>query len=261
MIRLDKFLAEAGAGRRKEVRLNIKEGSVSVNHVIVKEPYILVNEDEDLICMHGEKVEYVKKVYYMFHKPAGCITARRDGTHATVMDYFPENEAAYIFPIGRLDKDTEGLLLFTNDGQLEHILMHPDHHVEKTYYFWSCGELTKSKKEQLISGVPLYGEEETAVALRVKVMKNAKLSQVYDQIPEVGVREKSFDKEQMVTCGTITIAEGRKHQVKRMLRAVDCRIIYLKRISIGELQLDPTLGKGRYRNLTPEELMLLMKSS
>ncbi len=153
MMRLDKFLAQASIGKRKEVRIYIKEGKVKVNGQIVTIPAIEIDEKRDRIEYINEIVKYSEKVYYMFNKPAGCITANKDKEHKTVFDFFNEEDKKGIFHVGRLDKDTEGLLFFTNDGEFEHKLMYPEKHVCKTYFFWALGSLTNEDIKCLEEGV------------------------------------------------------------------------------------------------------------
>ena len=193
--------------------------------------------------------------YFMFNKPRGCVTARRDERHKTVMDYFPENMRDEIFPIGRLDKDTEGLLLFTDDGAFFHHLMRPEFHVPKTYYFIADGIPDKDKLAQLSSGVRVYKN-------RVEPTAPAKIEMI-DQFCLRDVRE-ILDSEARVLAtkrgdfpavsGMITITEGKKHQVKRMVRYTGPRVVYLKRVAIGSVPLDESLLPGEYRELTDEEL-------
>ena len=257
-MRLDKYLAEASIGTRKAVRDYIKDGKVTVNESTISEPAAEINEKRDVIRYLGDEVIHTGKVYYMFHKPKGCITARKDACEITVLDYFKEEERKGLFPVGRLDKDTEGLLLFTNDGELEHSLMHPDKHIEKTYFFWAYGDLNEDDIKCLETGVEIGKAE--PVAKSVKLLVESKGTyQEYRTNPELlsGAAIKRKSDEQPVVSGYITISEGRKHQVKRMLKAVGCYVVYLKRVSIGNLMLDETLEKGQYRKLTECELYRL----
>jgi 16S rRNA pseudouridine516 synthase len=201
-----------------------------------------------------------KKVYYMFHKPQGCITATTDKEHRTVLDYFEPERRAGIFPVGRLDKDTEGLLLVTNDGVFSHSLMYPDKQVEKTYYFWAYGKLDQEAREHLLSGVRIGTDEPVAKATRIEIDEEGLYRTLEDRMADLKCKEISFDPtRQCVISGYITITEGRKHQVKRMLKGVGCYVAYLKRVSIGNLVLDEALQKGQYRALTEEELESLSK--
>ncbi|WP_244835053.1 pseudouridine synthase [Clostridium sp. BJN0001] len=244
-MRLDKFLAESGIGTRRNVRNYIKDEMVKVNGEIISEPAIDIKENTDVIEYLDKEVKYKGKVYYMFNKPKGCITARTDKIHKTVFDYFYKENMNGIFHVGRLDKDTEGLLLFTNDGEFEHNLMSPDNHVEKKYYFSALGSLDENDIKKLENGVLIINSKVLTKPAKVEILKN----EVYENDSE--------NYKQKVVSGYITISEGRKHQVKRMLKAVGCFVVYLKRISIGNLLLDETLKEGEYRFLTEDEIKML----
>ncbi|MFV0341525.1 MAG: pseudouridine synthase [Anaerocolumna sp.] len=257
-MRLDKILAESGVGTRKVVREYIIAGKVTVDNSIIMEPAAEIDEKISSIFCCGKHVIYPGKIYYMFHKPAGCVTARKDKLNQTVMDYFLEDCCNGIFPVGRLDKDTEGLLLLTNDGELDHKLMHPEHHMEKTYFFWAFGTLDDEAKNKLLSGVMIENDGEVAKALKIEVIEEGTYAAYEAVIALVSNRCVLMkDHNQPVVAGIITIAEGRKHQVKRMLKSVGCYVVYLKRNAIGQLSLDEKLDKGQYRKLTKEELLLL----
>ena len=199
--------------------------------------------------------------YYMFNKPRGCITARRDERHATVMDYFPEEKRDMLFPIGRLDKDTEGLLIITNDGRLFQELMMPDRGVTKTYFFWVTGEPSAQKLSEIESGVKIYKSRdfETSPA-KIELLSKSTLSDIeaYLSVSDRKLIKKRGD--MTVMSGYITISEGKKHQVKRMLGYGGYRVLFLKRISIGGLSLDESLPLGEYRPLSETELRILTKS-
>ena len=196
--------------------------------------------------------------YYMLHKPRGCITARRDARHKTVMDIFPEEKRDLLFPVGRLDKDTEGLLIVTNDGMLSFGLMNPAHKVSKTYFFWALGEPSKEKLYELERGVRIYaGNEDVTSPATVCVLETATLFDISDLLDYEDTKISKRRGELPVYSGTITITEGKKHQVKRMIRYAGNRVLYLKRLSISGLTLDPELCPGEYRPLTDEELSLL----
>lgn len=258
-MRLDKFLSESSIGRRKEVRLFIKDGKVTVNGKVETIPAIEIDEKNDIIEYLGKKVVHAGKVYYMFHKPTGCITARKDPTEKTVMDYFLTLNNEGLFPVGRLDKDTEGLLFVTNDGEFNHALMYPDKHVEKTYFFWAFGELTKEKVEKLSNGLYLENGEVLTKQSKVVIEKQGMFCDLQLEIPGNKYEKVKKNRDGMpVVAGYLTITEGRKHQVKRMLKAVGCYVIYLKRVAIGDVILDETLEKGNYRKLTKKEMESLM---
>jgi len=194
----------------------------------------------------------------MLHKPRGCITARRDARHKTVMDLFPEEKRDLLFPVGRLDKDTEGLLIVTDDGMLSFALMNPAHKVSKTYFFWALGEPSEEKLSELERGVSIYaGREDVTSPASIKLLERSSLKEISHLLDyedtKMSVKRGSLP----VYSGTITITEGKKHQVKRMIRYAGNRVLYLKRLSISGLTLDPELLPGEYRALTDEELSLL----
>lgn len=259
-MRLDKFLAESAVGSRRKVRVYIKEGSVKVNGDVITEPAIEINENFDVVEYLNDIVTHTGKVYYMFHKPAGCITARTDAVNKTVFDFLDDASMNGVFHVGRLDKDTEGLLLLTNDGEFEHKVMHPEKHVEKTYFFWALGSLDEEDKNQLEQGI-FIGQDEEILTKPAKigvekfgVYKELKHEMAIDNINNID----SIHYSQPVVSGYLTISEGRKHQVKRMLKAVGCYVVYLKRISIGRLTLDESLEKGKHRVLTKEEIQKVL---
>ncbi len=196
-------------------------------------------------------------LYYMFNKPKGCVTARSDSMHKTVMDFFPEDMRTVLHPVGRLDKDTEGLLLVTDDGMLTHRIMQPAGHVSKTYFFYAIGTLTEEKKMQIQRGVMLQGQAKLTLPAEIICKSTGKITDISDFLPEGKKESLLKNPSQNIFSGYITITEGRNHQVKRMLRAIDCCIMYLERTEIGGIKLDPCLPKGCYRHLTDEEMRLL----
>lgn len=232
-MRLDKFLTELGVGTRSEVKKILKSGQVTVNGEKAAKPEQKIDENADVICYQGKVLAYQQFEYYMFHKPAGCVTAVTDAMHKTVMDYMKDLARKDLVPVGRLDLDTEGLLLITNDGQLSHDLLSPTKHVPKTYYAKIDGIVTEEDVNYFANGVDI-GEK--------KLTKPAKLTiLVSDTISEI----------------ELTISEGKFHQVKRMFEAVGKKVVYLKRISMGNLILDEQLLPGHYRTLTESEINLL----
>lgn len=239
MMRIDKYLADCGIGTRSEVKKYIKNKQITVNSSIVSKPDIKVDENNDTICFKGEQVLYEKYVYYLFHKPAGCVTAKQDNVHKTVMEYFPEDiRAKDIAPVGRLDLDTEGLLLFTNDGPLTHHLLSPTHHIPKTYYAVLDKAVPVTAVELFKEGVDIGDDKLTLPA-------------------ELVILPESVDCDgNTVYSAELTIHEGRFHQVKRMFEAVNCTVIYLKRLSMGDLQLGD-LELGEYRKLTDKEVQII----
>ena len=196
--------------------------------------------------------------YYMFNKPGGCITARRDARHATVMDYFPEASRDLLFPVGRLDKDTEGLLLITNDGDLCFELMSPETQIPKTYFFWALGTLCEEKIKEVEAGVSIYkGRDFETAPAKIEVIETKTLADIKALLSEEDAKMSRKRGEMTVTSGYVTITEGKKHQVKRMIRYAGCRVLYLKRVQIGNLPLDSELPRGAYRALSPRELDLI----
>lgn len=229
MMRLDKFLCEVGIGTRSEVKVYLKKGQVTVNDEIVKKPEVKIDENKDSICFQGQELVFEAVQYFLLNKPAGCVTATRDHLSETVMSFLPENRRDDLFPVGRLDKDTEGLLLITNDGQLAHELLSPRKHVDKTYFAVIDGEVKEEHKQLFLSGLDI-GDETLTMPAKLEISKSGETSEI-----------------------ELTIQEGRFHQVKRMFEAVGTKVTYLKRISMGPLTLG-NLQPGEVRVLTEEEL-------
>ncbi|MCG1065816.1 pseudouridine synthase [Staphylococcus epidermidis] len=221
-MRLDKFLANMGVGTRSEVKQLLKKGTVKVNQNKVKSPKLHVNPNSDEIMVNDEVVSYIDKVYIMLNKPKGYISATEDELHPTIIDLIPEYAHLNIFPVGRLDKDTEGLLLVTNDGQFNHEVMNPNKHVSKTYEVYSKHPITQFDIDEFKSGIELSDGK----------LKPAILKKVDDYVSHV------------------TIYEGKYHQVKRMFHSIENEVLELKRIKIAELELDHNLDLGSYRLLT-----------
>lgn len=254
MMRLDRFLTEAFLGTRKKVRSYVQEGAVQVNHEVVFAPELLIDEEHDKVFYQGVLVERKDNVYLMFHKPKGYLTARKDEQRKTIMELFTDRNMEGIFPVGRLDMDTEGLLFLTNDGVWNHHLMYPEKHVEKIYLFWAVGCMDEEKRRLLERGVSI-GDGIVTSEAKLVILRSGMYEEFGDveEISEVDDKKKRLGI-QPVFQGKITITEGRKHQIKRMLKAVGCCIIYLKRIEVGGVFLDESLEKGTYRNLTEEEM-------
>lgn len=239
MLRIDKYLADCGIGTRSEVKKYIKAKQITVNGEVVVKPEQKIDENADVICFKGQPITYEKYVYYLLHKPAGCVTAKQDNVHKTVMEYFPDEiRTKDIAPVGRLDLDTEGLLLFTNDGPLTHHLLSPTHHIPKTYYAVLNKEVPEMAVELFKNGVDI-GDDKLTLPAELTILP-------------VSTYENGED----VYSAELTISEGRFHQVKRMFEAVGCTVIYLKRLSMGSLTLG-NLEKGEYRKLTEEEIIEL----
>lgn len=190
------------------------------------------------------------KHYYMFYKPYGCVTAHKDERYPVVMDYFRELNIPHLSPVGRLDRETEGLLLITDDGHWNQQLIHPDFHVPKTYEFMAMGTLDSEKLERLSLGLLLNGASTPTSGAEITVTNETSLARVLPSLyPEVQARLMDNQPAQPVVCGQITICEGKKRQIRRMLKAVGCYVIFLKRISVGDICLDPTLKPGEYKSL------------
>lgn len=229
-MRLDKFLSELGICTRSESKKILKSGAITVNDNIVKDGSFHVNEVSDIIKYNGEELSYEKFFYYMLNKPSGVVSATEDNLSKTVLDLFDVENKNDLFPVGRLDKDTTGLLIITNDGELSHRLTSPKSHVSKTYLVGIEHSLSSKDIFNLENGVELIDDGLTKPA-KVKVIDENTI--------------------------LLTITEGKYHQVKRMLAAVNNKVISLKRLSIGNLVLDEALAEGSYRRLTLEELRLI----
>lgn len=193
--------------------------------------------------------------YYMLNKPSGCITARRDPRHKTVMDIFPEEKRDTLFPVGRLDRDTEGLLLVTDDGALCAQLLSPKNGVPKTYFFHALGTLTDERRREIEQGIKLYPtRDDRSAPATVTLGAPTTLGAIKHLLSAQDVKSANRRPDTPVISGTVTVTEGKKHEVKRLLLYADCRIVYLKRLSMGALTLDPALPRGTYRPLTDPEL-------
>ena len=229
MMRLDKFLCEMGIGTRSEVKTYLKKGQVTVNDEVIKKPETKIDEKEDSVCFQGRALVFEAVQYFLLNKPAGCVTATKDNLSETVMSFLPENKRDDLFPVGRLDKDTEGLLLITNDGQLAHELLSPKKHVDKTYFAVIDGEIKEEYKQLFLEGLDI-GDETLTMPAKLEILKTGETSEI-----------------------ELTIQEGRFHQVKRMFEAVGTKVTYLKRISMGPLTLGQ-LQPGEVRVLSEEEI-------
>lgn len=190
------------------------------------------------------------KHYYMFNKPFGCVTAHRDDRFPVVMDYFRSLENEHLSPVGRLDRETEGLLMITDDGIWNQEMTNPAFHVPKTYEFTALGTLDKEKLRKLSEGVLLIGSDRPTTSASVTVTGTSILSKVVPHLhPDMQEKLKYNLPDHPVVFGTITISEGRKRQIRRMLKVVGCCVIQLKRISMGDLILDPKLKPGEYKEI------------
>ncbi len=235
-MRLDKFLGDAGIGTRNEVKALIRKGQITVNAQVIKRPEHQIDPAADKIACGGQPCLYEPYVYYMLHKPAGVVTAVTDRREKTVMSLLSGKDAMRknLAPAGRLDKDAEGLLLLTDDGALAHALLSPAKHTDKTYLVYIKRTLSDKEKEQLEAGVDI-GDAKPTLPAKVRDVSG-------------------FEKRPAIH---LTIQEGRFHQVKRMLAAVENEALYLKRLSMGGLWLDDALAPGAYRKLTEQEIGLL----
>ncbi|RLK62427.1 rRNA pseudouridine synthase [Atopobacter sp. AH10] len=233
-MRLDKILADSGYGSRKEVKSLLKQGLVFVNGEKVLQAKLQLDPEKDEIVVNGEILTYKKEIYLMMNKAAGVLTATRDNSQATVLDDIdPIYRRKELYPVGRLDKDTTGLLLLTTDGQLGHRLLSPKWHVEKEYQALVKGPLPTDACQRFASGMTIDGGEICRPARLV-------LTEKAETVPYQVVY--------------ISLTEGKFHQVKRMVKALGSEVLALKRVSMGSLKLDPQLKAGEYRELTQKEL-------
>ncbi|WP_418791953.1 pseudouridine synthase [Phosphitispora sp. TUW77] len=233
-IRLDKLLANSGFGTRKEIKKAVREGRVTVNGITVTDSSFHVHSGQDTVVFDGVVVEYREFVYLMLNKPAGYVSATVDPKQATVIELVPERFRHFeLFPVGRLDKDTEGLLILTNDGKLAHELLAPKKHVPKTYFVKVNGRVSPGHGKRFAEGVILDDGYKTMPA-RLSIVHSGDVSEA-----------------------EVTIHEGKYHQVKRMFAALGLPVVYLKRIAMGNLSLDESLAPGDVRELSTGELTLL----
>ena len=233
LIRLDKYLADMGIGTRSNVKSEIKKGKITVNGAVCKDANVKIDSDNDEICFDGKQIVYEQYEHFMLNKPAGIISAASDNKEKTVVDLITDKKKKDLFPIGRLDKDTEGLILISNDGELSHNLLSPKKHVDKTYYVELDKVLSDENANKVCQGVFIEKDVKTLPA-QIERISNDK---VY-----------------------LTIHEGKFHQVKKMFHAVGCEVTYLKRMSMGSLKLDESLKPGEYRALTSDEIKALKEN-
>lgn len=235
VIRLDKFLSDSGLGTRSQVKLLLKKGLVTVNGEAAKKAEQKVNPEKDLISCKGSPLSCRKFCYYLLNKPAGYVSATEDNTAPTVLSLLKNAPGRNLFPVGRLDKDTEGLLLITNDGPLAHRLLSPRHHVDKTYLVKAAGNVTPAGLARLEKGIDI-GEKAPTLPAEARLLSC------------------ETENGQTVSLVELTIREGKFHQVKRMFQAIGHPVLYLKRISMGNLSLDKALAPGQFRALSEEEI-------
>jgi 16S rRNA pseudouridine516 synthase len=235
--RLDKILSNLGVGTRKEVKDLIRAGSVKIDGTTAKDSGLQIDPHAQVIMVNNKELVYREFIYVMMNKPQGVVSATEDNWDETVVDLLEDGLKAFDpAPVGRLDKDTEGLLLLTNDGQLAHKLLSPKKHVPKTYFAHIEGRVDQSDIQAFEEGIILDDGYETLPA-QLKVLVQGEISQV-----------------------EIVIYEGKFHQIKRMFQAVDKKVVYLKRMAMGKLLLDERLSTGEYRELLAEELKLLQEN-
>ena len=312
-MRLDKFLADMGVGSRSDLKKAIRKALVTVNGAVEKDPGAQVSA-EDRICFDGAEIRYAERQYYMLHKPAGVLSASEDRRQTTVVDLIRDaastdasaaNASAAdhhaadghddgriarstedarvrkdLFPVGRLDKDTEGLLIITNDGPLAHQLLVPKHHIDKTYYAIVTGTITEDDQRAFTRGIR-YDEKLTALPATLRVLSTGKtvaelrralgFTATSERLLRtrlagpafIGAEEPAdITDDTLVSEVEITIQEGKFHQIKKMVKALPGRkeILYLRRITMGALRLDPALAPGEFRKLRQEEIKILKDS-
>ena len=238
-MRLDKFLVACAVGSRTEVKNLLKAGRVTVNSKKEKSAKLQIDEERDEIRFDGQVLEYEEFVYYMMNKPKGVISATEDPKHRTVLDLLDViAQSKEVFPVGRLDIDTHGLLLLTNNGQLAHALLSPKRHVDKTYLAQVKGIMAQEDVEIFAKGIPL--KDFTCQPARLELV--------------------SIDTEKNQSQIRVTIAEGKFHQVKRMVAYCGKEVVDLQRLTMGTLVLDENMQRGEWRRLTKEELEILLAS-
>lgn len=236
VVRLDKYLADMGTGSRSDLKKAIRDGRAAVNGRPVRDPGSRV-ADTDTVTFDGRPVAYQEYEYYMLNKPAGVISASEDPSQETVVDLLGGMRRRDLFPVGRLDKDTEGLLLISNDGQLAHQLLSPRKHVDKVYLVRVEGRLSGEDVRAFAEGLRV-DETLTALPAELRIIAAGDTSEA-----------------------EVTIREGKFHQIKRMFAALGKEVTYLKRLSMGPLTLDPVLKPGESRRLTAEEIAMLKNCS
>lgn len=280
-MRLDKYLCDMGVGSRSDIKKAIRKCKVTVNGEVVRDSGEAVPEGA-VITFYDQEIKYEELQYYMLHKPAGIISASDDKRQVTVVDlirddFFGGQARKDLFPVGRLDKDTEGLLIITNDGPLAHRLLAPKHHIDKTYYAVVSGIVTEQDMETFAKGIK-FDEHLTAMPAELSVISTGKTvttlraeigltpeDERYERVRLAGAAwagaEEAADIDDDTLCSEvlITIQEGKFHQIKKMIRALPegKDVLYLRRISMGALKLDENLAPGEYRSLTEEEIAVL----
>lgn len=234
-MRLDKFLCECTKETRSQIKKKIRNGEAEVNGEICRRPEQKICPDTDQVCLAKKILTYQKYVYYMLYKPSGCVCASTDHLHDTIFKYLPMSERKSLFSVGRLDLDTEGLLLVTNDGDLSHRLLSPRRHVNKVYEVRVRGRLMEADAAAFASGIDI-GEKKLTRSASLEILSSGEISHC-----------------------RVVISEGKFHQIKRMFLALGKEVLFLKRIKMGIFVLDPALTPGEYRTLTKEEMSYVEK--
>lgn len=232
-MRLDKFLSEMNIASRREIKESAKKGRIRVNNQIVKNADMKISVDLDKVFFDNKEIRYIEYEYFLMNKPKGVVSATKDNRDKTVIDLIKTNVRNDLFPVGRLDKDTEGLLVITNDGDMAHKLLSPSNHIRKIYYAKILGVVTDEDVEKFKKGLTLADKTVTKPA-DLKIIKSGDISEI-----------------------ELTIYEGKYHQVKRMFASVGKHVEFLKRICMGDLYLDDNLKTGEYRKMTDDELRRL----
>ncbi len=235
-MRIDKFISDSGIASRKEAALAAKRGGVTVNGAVKKDLSVHINPETDVVTYLGRKIEYRKYTYIMLNKPEGYVSATEDSKLPVVTELLPaELRRSEMFPVGRLDRDTVGLMILTNNGMLAHALLSPKRHVEKSYYFESADALANGVENNFKNGITLADGYEC---------KSAEILLNEDR-----------------KSGIIVLTEGKYHQIKRMIAASGSKITYLERIKFGDIPLDRSLKRGEWRFLTEEEIKSLTEKA
>ena len=259
-MRLDKYLCEAGLGTRSQVKKLLKSGVVTVNGQTVLRPEERL-EETDRVAVSGRELSVARLEYWMLNKPAGCVSATEDARFQTVTELLPAEARRDLFPVGRLDRDTEGLLLLTNDGKLAHFLLSPKRHVDKVYYARVRGRVTKEHVKLFAEGLDIGDEKKTLPAV-LEILQEEETARVLrERREEKGTGSAGEPEETGESRVRITIREGRFHQIKRMFEAVGCEVAYLRRLSMGSLTLDEGLTPGGCRRLTEREVEALKEET
>ena len=232
-MRLDKYLANSHEGSRSEVKEHIRKGHVSINGVICKDAAYKVGPGDEVFCS-GHRVDHREHYYYMLNKPAGLVSATEDNREKTVLDLFPDSLRKGLFPVGRLDKDSVGLLIVCDDGDAAHRLLSPSHHVDKKYLIRTDEPMCDEDAKKFASGMTL--EDGTMLQSALLEISGEDACEAF-----------------------VTIREGKYHQIKRMVKCCGKNVVYLKRLSMGPLNLDATLAEGEYRELSDEEITLMLE--